>query len=166
MAYYSGLRANELRHLKVGDIDLERRLIHVRFGKGSRRSGPRERWTILHPSTARIVRLWLWRAVKLNPDLWLMGETRRRRDYKAIRLWMDRSRKQAGLPEGITIHSLRHGFLKLLKLGGASLELAANLAGHDDLETTRRIYGRLTPTEMKGLYDLALKIPVDTGGTE
>ena len=32
--YATGLRCNELRNLKIGDIDSQRRVIHVREGKG------------------------------------------------------------------------------------------------------------------------------------
>ena len=32
--YSTGLRCNEVRHLKVGDIDSQRMLTHVRVGKG------------------------------------------------------------------------------------------------------------------------------------
>ena len=33
-AYAGGLRMNELRHLKINDIDVWRRQIHIRQGKG------------------------------------------------------------------------------------------------------------------------------------
>ena len=36
MLYATGLRRAELCHLKVGDIDSERMVIHVRQGKGGR----------------------------------------------------------------------------------------------------------------------------------
>lgn len=35
-AYSAGLRMNELRMLKISDVDLDRMLIHVRFGKGKK----------------------------------------------------------------------------------------------------------------------------------
>jgi len=34
MFYATGLRCNELRHLKVSDPDSQRMVLHVRFGKG------------------------------------------------------------------------------------------------------------------------------------
>jgi len=162
LMYFSGLRINELLNVRVGDADLERRLLRVREGKGARRSGPRERWTVIHVETARVLQLWLWRAVKLHPDLWLLGETRRKRAYKVVNRWMDEARQAAGLPNDVTPHSLRHGFAKAGKLRGVSIEVVAALMGHENLETTRKIYGALTPEEMREVYDRAMT-PTGTG---
>lgn len=160
LMYYSGLRVNELRHVKVADVDLERRLLRVTTGKGSRRSGPRERWTILDESTVPVIRLWAWRAVRLHPDAYLLGNGRRPRNRATIAAWFAECRRAAGLPADVTLHSLRHGFIKRLKLLGVSIEVAANLAGHQDLEVTRRVYGSLTPEEMRGIYDRAVARPM------
>lgn len=157
LMYYSGLRINELRHVRVGDVDMERRLLRVRVGKGSARSGPRERWTILDEASVRVLRLWVWRAVRLHPDAYLLGDGRRPRSREIIGAWFAHCRRAAGLPRDLTPHSLRHGFIKRLKMLGVSLEVAANLAGHRDLETTRRVYGRLSPEDMRDIYDRATK---------
>ena len=156
LMYYSGLRVNELCQVKVGDLDLERRLLRVRFGKGTHRSGPRERWTVINQISLPVITLFLWRAVKLHPDLYLMGKGMNRKSTHGIRRWFAARRTAASLPEDLTPHALRHGFLHLLKIKGVSLEIAANLAGHDNLETTRKVYGRLTPEEMRQVYDQAL----------
>lgn len=155
LMYHSGLRVNELRNVKVGDLDLDRRLLRVRAGKGTRRSGPRERWTVLDRDSIRVVTLWLWRTVRLHPDVYLLGNRRQRRSRKVLERWLDHCRRAAGLPDDVTLHSLRHGFIKRLKLLGISLEVAANLAGHRNVETTRRVYGRLSPEEMRDIYERA-----------
>lgn len=157
LMFYSGLRINELCHVKVGDVDLDRRLVRVREGKGTGRSGPRERWTVLHLGSAAVVKLYLWRAVKLHPDLWLLGRGTKPLSCQSVRAWFNRNRMSAGLPEDLTPHALRHGFLHMLKVNGVSLEIAANLAGHANLETTRRVYAQLSPEEMRKVYDRAME---------
>ncbi len=157
LMFYSGLRINELAHLKVGDLDFERRLVRIRFGKGSQRSGPRERWSVLHRDTIRVLKLYLWQAVKLHPDLWLLGRRSGRPPATAsLRWWFAQRRVEAGLPEDVTPHALRSGFCHNLKTHGVSIEVAANLMGHEDMEVTRRIYGRLSLEDMVGIYERAM----------
>ena len=55
VAYGAGLRASEVVHLKVTDIDSERMIIRVDEGKGQR-----DRHALLSPSLLRLLRAW-WR---------------------------------------------------------------------------------------------------------
>jgi integrase/recombinase XerD len=54
-----GLRANEVRRLHLADVKWELGpfgKVHVRYGKGSRRSGPRERMVPLINGAGRTLR--------------------------------------------------------------------------------------------------------------
>lgn len=53
VAYDAGLRASEVCHLKVNDIDSERMVIHVEHGKGSR-----DRQAMLSPALLPLLRVW------------------------------------------------------------------------------------------------------------
>ncbi|HYE35650.1 site-specific integrase, partial [Methylocaldum sp.] len=68
-AYGAGLRANEVVHLKVTDIDSERMIIRVDQGKGQR-----DRQAMLSPTLLTILRAW-WREGRkqrqLLPGGWL-----------------------------------------------------------------------------------------------
>ena len=55
VAYGTGLRASEVVHLKVGDIDRERRVIRVEQGKGRK-----DRYAMLSPKLHALLRAW-WR---------------------------------------------------------------------------------------------------------
>jgi integrase/recombinase XerD len=69
VAYGAGLRASEVCHLKVTDIDSERRIIRVEQGKGSR-----DRQAMLSPMLLELLRAW-WREGhrlgKMLPNGWL-----------------------------------------------------------------------------------------------
>ena len=55
VAYDAGLRASEVVHLKVADIDSDRMILRVEQGKGQR-----DRYAMLSPSLLEILRTW-WR---------------------------------------------------------------------------------------------------------
>jgi site-specific recombinase XerD len=55
VAYGAGLRASEVVHLKVSDIDSERKVIRVDQGKGKR-----DRYAMLSPALLQLLRAW-WR---------------------------------------------------------------------------------------------------------
>ena len=59
VAVTSGVRANELCHLDTDDILFEERQIRVRFGKGYRGSGKRQRLTVLTGLAAQTLRVYL-----------------------------------------------------------------------------------------------------------
>ncbi len=58
VAYGGGLRASEIVHLKVGDIDSARMLIRVEQGKGCK-----DRYVMLAPDLLALLRVW-WRAAR------------------------------------------------------------------------------------------------------
>jgi len=69
VAYGAGLRASEVVHLKVADIDSERMIVRVVQGKGQR-----DRYAMLSPSLLELLRAW-WRhghaRGKMLPSGWL-----------------------------------------------------------------------------------------------
>ena len=72
MAYGAGLRASEVVHLTVTDIDSERVAIHVEQGKGQR-----DRYAMLSPTLLELLRAW-WQYAhthrRILPDGWLFPE--------------------------------------------------------------------------------------------
>ena len=69
VAYGTGLRASEVVHLKVGDIDRERRVIRVEQGKGRK-----DRYAMLSPKLHVLLRQWWCEARakgKMLPGGWL-----------------------------------------------------------------------------------------------
>jgi integrase len=63
VAYGAGLRASEVAHLKVSDIDSGRMTLRVEQGKGQR-----DRYVMLSPQLLQLLREW-WKATR--PPVWL-----------------------------------------------------------------------------------------------
>jgi len=129
--YATGLRSQELRLLKVGDIDGQRMVIHVREGKGGI---PRD--IGLSPVLLERLRIyWRWR----KPKDWLFPNTRRPElpmEQKAVWRVCLHAGRRAGLTKRVTPHVLRHSFATSLLETGADLRTIQVLLGHADIRTT------------------------------
>ena len=136
IAYGAGLRASEVTHLKVNDIDSQRMLIHVEQGKGGK-----DRNAMLSPILLKLLRQW-WRKAQAERKMlkggWLFPgrnpvnplSTRQlnRAFHAAVTL--------AGLDKPVNLHSLRHAFATHLLEQHTDIRVIQVLLGHKKLETT------------------------------
>ena len=101
--YATGLRCDELRHLRVADIDSPRMLIRVREGKGRI---PRD--IGLSPVLLERLRVyWRW----LKPNDWLFPSKQypsRPLDTRTIRLACHDAAQRAGITKHVSPHVFRH----------------------------------------------------------
>lgn len=138
VAYGAGLRASEVVHLKVSDIDSERMLIRVENGKGQR-----DRQAMLSPALLNILRAW-WRAGraerKLLPGGWLfpgldpVNPMSTRQLNRAFHF----ARKAAEINKRVSLHSLRHAFATHLLEQHEDIRLIQVLLGHKKMDNTAR----------------------------
>ncbi len=148
--YSCGLRRNEGYHLDVGDVDLDRKLVHVRKGKARK-----ERFVPINGTGARYLeeyihegRLQLLRS-RNEGALFITVNGKRQGDQSLhIRLkeLQQRSDDQRMKERPITLHGLRHSIATHLLQGGMSLEMIARFLGHSSLESTQ-IYTHLKEEE-------------------
>jgi integrase/recombinase XerD len=139
--YAAGLRVSEALHLRIGDIDSQRMVLHVAQGKGNR-----DRYVMLSPRLLEQMRTW-WRAAR--PTTWLFpGQRPGRPMEKGAVQWACRlARFRSRLTKPVTPHSLRHAFAVHLLEAGTDLRTIQLLLGHRQLETTAR-YLRLATTKV------------------
>jgi site-specific recombinase XerD len=151
-----GLRVNEARRLDLDDVKWELGRfgkLHVRHGKGARRSGPRERMVPLIGDSARVLRWFI-------EDVWgqfdydherhgapLFPSERKNADGSCGRVGYDALR--AGVLEAaarhlptwagrLTPHVLRHYCASELYLSGVDLISIQEMLGHSWVATTMR----------------------------
>jgi integrase/recombinase XerD len=131
--YATGVRRAELTHLKVGDIDSQRMVIHVRGGKGRK-----DRDVMLSPKLLEELRAH-WRRFK--PSTWLFPSSRQHTGVTPITtkvVWYAcrQASQRAGIQKNVHPHTLRHCFATHLLEAGADLRTIQMLLGHRDLEET------------------------------
>ena len=131
--YATGLRCNELRHLKVSDIDSHQMLLHVREGKGDV-----ERKIPLSPALLeRLKTYYRWR----KPTDWLFPSKQRTGDplnEGTIRTLCRNAGRRAGIPLLVHPHLFRHAFATHMLDAGADLRTIQLVLGHSDIRTTAR----------------------------
>jgi integrase/recombinase XerC len=143
---YAGLRRSELLGLDWDDVDLERRLLHVRKAKGGR-----QRVVPIHPALAPLFAAYLsFRARDPEPALFV-GVQGRRLSQTIMTQTFLRYARAAGVTERkrVTPHTLRHVFASELLRAGANLRQIQELLGHKHLDSTQR-YTRVTAHELRG----------------
>jgi len=132
IAYASGLRLDEVMHLKLTDIDSGRMILRVDQGKGKK-----DRNVMLSAALLKTLRAY-WKESK--PRVWLFPG----RDGKAplhetvIQRAFKEAKDKARIAKPVSFHSLRHSFATHLLESGVNVRTIQTLLGHRSLGTTQR----------------------------
>jgi len=148
--YAAGLRVAEVSHLRVADIDSERKALRVEQGKGGR-----DRYSLLPPQLLETLRRY-WRAYR--PHIWLFPQ--RHADVPIdpgqAQKWFYNARDRAGISKKVGIHALRHAFATHLLEAGVDLRTIQELMGHSALSTTQRYLHLVQPNDLSATSRLNL----------
>ena len=131
--YATGARNSELTHLRVSDIDSQRRVVHIRGGKGRK-----DRDVMLSPRLLTALRTH-WRFYHRKCSTWLFPSNSRKDrpiDTKTVWYACHQAAKRAGLQKRIHPHTLRHCFATHLYEAGTDLRAFQVLLGHENLKDT------------------------------
>lgn len=140
LLYSGGLRRSELLNLRAGDVDIHRRVIFIRGGKGKK-----DRQTIL---ADRVIPLFEVYIKKYDPLLWLFqGPDGGQYSATSLRKILERAVRGAGIRKRVTLHMLRHSFATHLLEGGTSTRYIQVLLGHESPKTTEQ-YTHVAATEI------------------
>lgn len=144
--YATALRCNELRHLKVSDIDSQRMILHVREGKGG---VPRD--IALSPVLLERLRVYFrWR----RPTDWLFPSKQRHDqplDNGSIRVLCRKAGKRAQIGRPVYPHLFRHACATHMLDAGADLRTIQVLLGHGDIRTTAK-YLRVSMQRLQAIH--------------
>jgi site-specific recombinase XerD len=152
--YSTGVRRAELVHLKIGDIDSKRMIIHVRQGKGSK-----DRDVPLSTKLLDTLReYWRWAKPKnyLFPG---QGGENEPLTTKAVWHACQAAARRAGIPKKISPHCLRHSYATHLLESGADLRTIQLLLGHADIRHTT-VYLHLSQRHLHAVANPLDALPV------
>jgi integrase/recombinase XerD len=150
--YGAGLRASEALALRLQDIDLDVGFVRT-IGKGDK-----ERVVPLGRKAIEALRAYnergrpfLGGAGTLKAPELFLNNRGRRLSRQGLHQIIKRYAHQAGLPDDVSAHTLRHSFATHLLEGGADLRAVQEMLGHADLSTTQ-IYTHVTTAHLQKIY--------------
>ena len=136
VAYGGGLRASEIVHLKIGDIDSGRMLIRVEQGKGRK-----DRYVMLAPDLLELLRAW-WRTARPRGWLFPGRDPGQPITTRQLNRACHAAAASAALDKRVSLHTLRHSFATHLLERRTDVRVIQVLLGHKKLDTTA-IYTRV-----------------------
>lgn len=149
LLYSAGLRLNEVIHLKVKDIDLQRKTIFVREGKGGK-----DRISVL--SEKLISDLSVFMDNRLDKDILFPSNQKsdsgkeKPLSARTVQKILSNALVKSGIRKHGTPHDLRHSFATHLLETGTDIHFIQKLLGHQNLSTTT-IYTRLANPKIAGV---------------
>jgi site-specific recombinase XerD len=157
VAYAAGLRISELAAADLASVDLRRGDVRV-MGKGRK-----ERVGLLGRPAIAAVHAYLEdgrptllarnpaAATAGGPSELFLNHRGAALGVRGLRFRLERLRLAAGLPAGVSPHTLRHSFATHLLDGGADLRVVQELLGHESLATTQ-VYTHVSPARLRTAY--------------
>jgi len=154
-AYAAGLRISELAAADLGALDLRRGEVRV-LGKGRKErigllGGPARRALADYLEDGRPALLERRHADDAPPVELFLNHHGEPLGVRGLRYRLDRLCARAGLPQGVSPHTLRHSFATHLLDGGADLRIVQELLGHENLATTQ-VYTHVSPGRLQSAY--------------
>lgn len=151
MLYGSGLRVSELVNLRAEQVDWEEEFLRI-TGKGNK-----TRYVPLGGVAARALRSYLQHARPRllrngkRADVLFLSNRGERLTRDRIRQIIKERARDAGLPENVYPHILRHSFATHLLENGADLRVIQDMLGHASLSTTQ-VYTHVDQKRLVSLH--------------
>jgi site-specific recombinase XerD len=138
LSYGSGLRVSECVSLRVGDIDFEGLILHLKAAKGQK-----DRIT---PFSEKLIGDLRQMVANKNRDSFVFesertGKLTERSAQKIFQMAL----KKSGIQKPATFHSLRHSFATHLLENGTDIRYIQELLGHANIRTTQRYTQVMNP---------------------
>lgn len=149
MLYGTGVRVGELVNIKLGDIDLSRKMILI-LGKGNK-----EREVTYGDYCEEALRLYLsdgyQKINKYNEPYLFLNNNGHQVSERGVRYVLDQIIKKTSINKSISPHVLRHSFATHLLNEGCDLLTVQKLLGHESISATQ-IYTHVSSDRLKEVY--------------
>ena len=140
LCYGMGLRVSEVVNLKVGDIDSDRMMVHIRGAKGKK-----DRYVPLPTSILPLLRAYY---LQFKPEDYLLeGQYGGQYAKTSVQQIFKTAMRKAGIEKRIGIHGLRHSYATHLLESGADMRFIQELLGHNSIKTTQ-VYTKVSPRSL------------------
>jgi len=149
MLAYTGVRVSELCHLRISDIDLTRKSIRIRSGKGDK-----DRIVLFKDNILTDLNLYIHEIKSQNPKAEFLFPTKKSKYISTISVEriIRKLAKSAGMDKKVTPHVLRHTFATSLLRNGADIRIIQVLLGHSSISTTQ-IYTHVDSNDLRKSYE-------------
>ncbi|MFH1610668.1 MAG: site-specific tyrosine recombinase/integron integrase [Patescibacteria group bacterium] len=146
LMYSTGLRVSEVVNIKMLNIDLDRKLLLVKAGKGNK-----DRYTILANSLVNILKQ--QQKVKDSNDyLFTSRNNKTHWHVMSVQKVIKQVARKANIVKNVSAHTLRHSFATHLLEGGNDIRYIQKLLGHKRLETTQ-IYTKVANNSLEKIVN-------------
>jgi site-specific recombinase XerD len=156
-----GLRVEEVANVCLNDVDLLRKRLHVRKGKGSK-----ERVVYISDDACLALERYLARRLRTRAEQIFLVEKGPCRgqpiSVRGIQKRIEYYAEKSGVE--VSCHRLRHTMATQLLNAGADLATIQDLLGHNWITTTQR-YCKVSNLKVQKDYDLAIKKVMERTGT-
>jgi site-specific recombinase XerD len=150
LVYSSGLRVSEVVVLKREHIDLSRKVVNIKTGKGRK-----DRCTVLSEKAALFVSEYFG-SFRIQTWLFPGQPASRHLSIRSAQHIFEKSALRAGITKQISIYGLRHTFATHLLASGTDIRYIQALLGHASIRTTERY------THVARRNILSVKSPLDS----
>ncbi len=130
LSYSGGLRLNELRHLRIADVDFDRMMIHIKQGKGKK-----DRYVVLSKVMKQALQKYY---TECKPQEYVFNGEKKGElvGERTIQNAMKDALLKTNIKKAVTMHTLRHLYATHLLEDGVDLITIKQLLGHGDIRTT------------------------------
>ena len=133
--YVTGVRLSEAIHMRIDDVDGNRKQIRISKGKGNK-----DRYVLIPDVLLELLRTYYLRE---RPEEYLFNGKTKGKPFsqRAVQWTLQEAKKNAGIKRPGGIHTLRNCYATHHLEGGTDLVFLQEQMGHKQLKTTIRYIG-------------------------
>ena len=143
LGYACGMRVSEVINLKVGDLDIDELVVHIKGAKGRK-----DRISVLPEKLQNDLRNFL--AGKQGCDFIFDSNRGGKLTTTSLQKMFRKSLAHTDIKKLATFHSLRHSFSTHLLENGTDVRYVQELLGHANIRTTQ-IYTQVTNPSIRNI---------------